>query len=189
LIDLAQEIKRVHDNIGRARRAGLPATLTPEEWLDNVKLFNGLCAYCGEVPFSVLDHLRPMVLLGGTTKENCIPSCLVCNASKGDLFPDLEWDTFSLLEAVEHMRLYLQIKPRSEREKRPRPALPRDAGYRMNINLEDEDQAAIALIRRTYGVTSDTAAIRFALRKILREEGQPHVSGEKGKHRQDRPTR
>jgi hypothetical protein len=35
----------------------------------------------------------------------------------------------------------------------------------MNINLEDEDQAAIALIRRTYGATSDTAAIRFALRK------------------------
>ena len=57
MIDLAQEIKRVHDNIGRARRAGLPATLTPLEWLDNVKLFNGLCAYCGEVPFSVLDHL------------------------------------------------------------------------------------------------------------------------------------
>ena len=56
-----------------------------------------------------------------------------------------------MLEAVEHMRLYLQVKPRSEREKRPRPALPRDAGYRMNINLEDEDQAAIALIRRTYG--------------------------------------
>lgn len=189
MIDLAQEIKRVHDNIGRARRAGLPATLTPDEWLENVKLFNGLCAYCGEVPFCVLDHLRPMVLHGGTTKENCIPSCLVCNASKGDVFPDLEWETFSLLEAVEHMRLYLQVKPRSEREKRPHPALPRDAGHRMNINLEDEDQAAIALIRRTYGATSDTAAIRFALRKILREEGQPYVPGEAGTHRQDRPTR
>ena len=60
---------------------------------------------------------------------------------------------------------------------------------RTNINLEDEDQAAIALIRRRYGATSDTAAIRFALRKILREEGQPYVPGEKGKHRQDRPTR
>jgi hypothetical protein len=60
---------------------------------------------------------------------------------------------------------------------------------RTNINLEDEDQAAIALIRRKYGATSDTAAIRFALRKILREEGQPYVPGETGKHRQDRPTR
>jgi Arc/MetJ family transcription regulator len=60
---------------------------------------------------------------------------------------------------------------------------------RTNINLEDEDQAAIALIRRKYGVTSDTAAIRFALRKILREEGQPYVPGETGKHWQDRPTR
>ena len=60
---------------------------------------------------------------------------------------------------------------------------------RTNINLEDEDQAAIALIRLKYGATSDTAAIRFALRKILREEGQPYVPGETGKHRQDRPTR
>jgi hypothetical protein len=60
---------------------------------------------------------------------------------------------------------------------------------RTNINLEDEDQAAIALIRRKYGATSDTAAIRFALRKILREEGQPYVPGEAGTHRQDRPTR
>jgi len=60
---------------------------------------------------------------------------------------------------------------------------------RTNINLEDEDQAAIALIRRKYGATSDTAAIRFALRKILREESQPNVPGETGTHRQDRPTR
>jgi hypothetical protein len=60
---------------------------------------------------------------------------------------------------------------------------------RTNINLEDEDQAAIALIRRNYGVTSDTAAIRFALRKFLREEGKPFVSGETGKYRQDHPTR
>ncbi len=47
---------------------------------------------------------------------------------------------------------------------------------RTNINLEDEDQAAIALIRQKYGATSDTAAIRFALRKILREEGTKHES-------------
>ena len=60
---------------------------------------------------------------------------------------------------------------------------------RTNINLEDEDQAAIALIRRKYGATSDTAAIRFALRKILREEKEAHVSGETRPHQQDRPTR
>jgi Arc/MetJ family transcription regulator len=47
---------------------------------------------------------------------------------------------------------------------------------RTNINLEDEDQVAIALIRQKYGATSDTAAIRFALRKILREEGHKDES-------------
>jgi len=60
---------------------------------------------------------------------------------------------------------------------------------RTNINLEDDDQAAIALIRRKYGVTSDTAAIRFALRKVLREEKEVHVPGETRPHRPDRSTR
>ena len=60
---------------------------------------------------------------------------------------------------------------------------------RTNINLEDEDQAAIALIRRKYGATSDTAAIRFALRKILGEEEDKHVQRPSREHRHDRPTR
>ena len=60
---------------------------------------------------------------------------------------------------------------------------------RTNINLEDDDQAAIALIRRKYGVTSDTAAIRFALRKVLREEKEVYVPGETRPHRPDRSTR
>ena len=59
---------------------------------------------------------------------------------------------------------------------------------RTNINLEDEDQAAIALIRRKYGATSDTAAIRFALRKILREEGNAHVPRQADPHWQDKPA-
>jgi Arc/MetJ family transcription regulator len=43
----------------------------------------------------------------------------------------------------------------------------------MNNIIEDDDQKAMALIWRVYGLLSDTAAIRFALRKLLREE-EPH---------------
>lgn len=60
---------------------------------------------------------------------------------------------------------------------------------RTHINLEDDDQAAIAFIRRKYGATSDTAAIRFALRKIFREEEGSDVQRQARKHRQDGPTR
>ncbi len=48
------------------------------------------------------------------------------------------------------------------------------AKKRMNIIVEDEDQQAMAVIRRVYGLPSDTAAIRFALRKLMREEEEPH---------------
>ena len=44
---------------------------------------------------------------------------------------------------------------------------------RMHSIIEDDDQKAMVLIRRVYGLSSDTAAIRFALRKLMREE-EPH---------------
>ena len=45
---------------------------------------------------------------------------------------------------------------------------------RMNIIVEAEDQKAMAVIRQVYGLPSDTAAIRFALRKLMREEEGPN---------------
>lgn len=60
---------------------------------------------------------------------------------------------------------------------------------RTNINLEDEDQQAIAFIRQKYGATSDTAAIRFALRKLLREEEDGQLQRPARAYRQDRPPR
>ena len=44
----------------------------------------------------------------------------------------------------------------------------------MHSIIEDDDQTAMVLIRRVYGLSSDTAAIRFALRKLMREEEEPH---------------
>src|SRR4051794_25648030 len=55
---------------------------------------------------------------------------------------------------------------------------------RMNIIVEDDDQTAMAVIRRVYGLPSDTAAIRFALRKLMREEeGLNRVHGEQRRAR------
>ena len=44
----------------------------------------------------------------------------------------------------------------------------------MNIIIEDDDQKAMALIWRVYGLSSEAAAIQFALRKLMREEEEPH---------------
>jgi hypothetical protein len=40
---------------------------------------------------------------------------------------------------------------------------------RTNINLSDDGQRAILVIRERYGLTSDTAAIHFALREVSRQ--------------------
>lgn len=81
-INLERVHNRVYQNVQKARNAGLPATLTVEEWIDTIDLFNGLCAYCRDNTFEVLDHMVPIYAGGGTTKQNCVPACITCNAYK-----------------------------------------------------------------------------------------------------------
>jgi Arc/MetJ-type ribon-helix-helix transcriptional regulator len=53
------------------------------------------------------------------------------------------------------------------------------------IRLSEQDREAIAAIREQYGLTSDSEAIRFALRMALREGKQsrlPHPNKERRSH-------
>lgn len=72
----------------QSRKRNLPATLTNEEWKVILEYYEFSCAYCGisqeELPTALhREHVIPMVLGGGYTKENIVPSCVVCNSSKG----------------------------------------------------------------------------------------------------------
>lgn len=67
--------------LARAKRMGLPATLTDEEWAQTIEHFEDRCAYC-QGPWSVIEHATPMPLGGGTTRDNCLPSCAPCNGQK-----------------------------------------------------------------------------------------------------------
>ena len=71
----------LHSALLRARRAKLPATLTEEEWQQALEHFKQLCAYCGKNPWSCVEHATPLPP-GGTTADNCVPSCGICNALK-----------------------------------------------------------------------------------------------------------
>lgn len=71
----------------RARRLNLPATLTPREWLDTLEYFDWRCAYCGRADFAAMDHFIPVTKGGGTTRNNCVPSCVSCNSIKGGKHP------------------------------------------------------------------------------------------------------
>jgi len=89
---LAREQKRerrrlaqrgIRSALARARAARLPATLTEMQWERTVKHFQGLCAYCQESPWYVVEHAKPILLGGGSTADNCVPACFKCNSSKG----------------------------------------------------------------------------------------------------------
>ncbi|ADG78341.1 HNH nuclease OS=Tsukamurella paurometabola (strain ATCC 8368 / DSM / CCUG 35730 / CIP 100753/ JCM 10117 / KCTC 9821 / NBRC 16120 / NCIMB 702349 / NCTC 13040) OX=521096 GN=Tpau_1723 PE=4 SV=1 [Tsukamurella paurometabola] len=66
----------------RARRvAAADNDLTPEDWGLLVQLW-GACAYCGgEGPFQK-DCVLPISRGGRYTRENVVPACRSCNASK-----------------------------------------------------------------------------------------------------------
>ncbi|WP_126550620.1 HNH endonuclease [Dictyobacter kobayashii] len=75
---------RTQTHRSRARSFGMPATLSCEEWEQTIADFNGLCAYCLNHPFQVLEHFVP-VSVAGTTATNCIPACFQCNYKKSNL--------------------------------------------------------------------------------------------------------
>ena len=75
--------KIVASNINRAKKAGLLATLTVSEWKDILEQYGWTCFYCKVKPYAVLEHKIPISKGGGTTSDNCVPSCVECNVSKG----------------------------------------------------------------------------------------------------------
>jgi hypothetical protein len=71
----------------RARKRGLPNTLTHLEWSWGIDYWHGRCAYCGKhIEKPTLDHYIALndVKCPGTIATNMLPSCLACNVSKGD---------------------------------------------------------------------------------------------------------
>lgn len=74
--------RSVRSALRRAQAAGLPATLSDCEWRLTVEHFEGSCAYCGQPPWYVVEHVTSIELGGSTTKDNCVPACFSCNSRK-----------------------------------------------------------------------------------------------------------
>jgi hypothetical protein len=83
-----REMKRIDRNLKRARRRDRPAALTFRQWAAALSYFRCRCAYCGEAPYEVMEHYRSIEFGGGTTVENVLPSCKICNSKKRDLPPE-----------------------------------------------------------------------------------------------------
>lgn len=68
----------------RAKKAELPATLTPEQWKITMDEFNNKCCYCGKKRKLTQDHFIPLSKGGWYTHNNIVPSCGECNINKSN---------------------------------------------------------------------------------------------------------
>lgn len=76
----------------RARKDGLPDTLTGEQWADCLEYWGYACAVCEHSDEIHADHFIALALddCPGTIATNIIPLCRSCNSSKRDKRPD-QW--------------------------------------------------------------------------------------------------
>ena len=109
------EYYRVKAERGRANKVGTPATLTLAEWEQTIKDFNGLCAYCLERPYALLEHFMP-VEVAGTHVKNCIPACVLCNMKKRNYIGDALLSVFGN-DTIKRIRSYLDTRIEQPGEK------------------------------------------------------------------------
>lgn len=76
-------VRQTADQKRRSLKRQLPATLTKDEWLQCIAYFNNCCCYCGEF-FELLEqeHFVPLYNGGIFARDNILPACRSCNASK-----------------------------------------------------------------------------------------------------------
>lgn len=72
-----------HMHIRKSRIAQAIYNYSAETWLETLEYFNDSCAYCGDKSDSLhQEHIIPLSKGGSYTKQNIIPACAFCNASK-----------------------------------------------------------------------------------------------------------
>lgn len=77
--DVAYAIKARY----KARKAQLPATLTPQDWQDIKDGFDHRCVYCNRQMHRLTqEHIVPVTKGGGYTPDNIVPACGSCNSRK-----------------------------------------------------------------------------------------------------------
>ena len=77
---------RLYEARRSARKRGLAATLTTEQWQAILTAYKHLCAYCRAKESKsrplTQDHVIPLSKGGGTTSDNIVPACQSCNSRK-----------------------------------------------------------------------------------------------------------
>ena len=108
------QLPRIRRHNKRAILAGLPATLSSEQWLQTLEDFDYSCAFC-KGSYDVLEHFVPLANKSeGTTECNCIPACSECNRIKSDTHPLMLPADSPLSLAVPSIMRYLEMRGKNE---------------------------------------------------------------------------
>ncbi|HEU5382216.1 MAG TPA: HNH endonuclease signature motif containing protein [Ktedonobacteraceae bacterium] len=149
-----------------ARKRGLRADLYLDDWLQTIEDFEWKCAYCGK-PYQTLDHFIALVQGGGTSIDNCVPSCLSCNQCKQGL--PLKNVKNIPLEILERTRRYLAGR-RSGQLKRQWgtmqvPPFPSRKGFFMNSDMMQCTPFQLANGKALYLYSGDNQ-LAFQMREL-----------------------
>ena len=113
--DRSRAVRRQGTARRGAQKAGLPATLTEEQWLRTLAYFDNCCTYCGlrNTPLEQ-DHIVPLSMGGAYVANNIVPACKRCNSSKNNM-PLQEWvadrgAAFVQEGAVKQIQAYLALQ-------------------------------------------------------------------------------
>jgi hypothetical protein len=94
---IRQYTSRVHEQMNRAKDAGLSNEYSAEEWFYALYYWKWQCAVCGSDDKLCPDH---WIYIGadncpGTVASNIVPMCASCNSSKGRKNP-VKWLQFRI---------------------------------------------------------------------------------------------
>ena len=79
--DAAREMDRVATATYKAQKQGLAATLTLRQWLSTLSDHSGLCGYCQEYTYSIIEKVEPA---NGLVYDNVVPSCKACHVRRAE---------------------------------------------------------------------------------------------------------
>ena len=108
--DRYRELNRMRQQVRRARKKQLEASLSSAEWEEALNEFDGVCAYCGTPGQMTQEHVVPLSKGGTFSKDNIIPACAACNRSKR-ASPFDEWyinQPFYNPQRREHIKTYIE---------------------------------------------------------------------------------
>jgi hypothetical protein len=99
----------IYSHKRRAIAKQLPSNFTIKQWKECKESFNSCCAYCGK-PMKRLeqDHFIPLTKQGDYTKNNIIPACRHCNASKSNKYFE-DWYIKQEFYSIEREKRILQF--------------------------------------------------------------------------------